>query len=160
MKIPDNERNNTKQVSIEISWSISCSIYDIPSSLPIVRDPRGSYIKQYHHKWISQKARPSTPIPPPIPNKILTYSVETINAILLPVRQVPKQPNFCTLWKLSSEIQEFLVRLEHPDHPYEWYAGYMMTQASYVLYSTIRWQDPSDVCNYFIVPTTAITDTD
>ena len=36
----------------------------------------------------------------------------------------------------------------------------MMTLAAYTFSSTSRWQDPEDVGNYFIVPTTAITDTD
>ena len=49
--------------------------------------------------------------------------------------------------------------MEHSDHPYEGYVGYIMAKASYVLYSTTRWQDPADVGNYFIVPTTTITDT-
>ena len=50
--------------------------------------------------------------------------------------------------------------MEHPDHPDEEYAGYMMMQEAYDLYSKAIWQDPADVRNYFIVPTTAITDTD
>ena len=47
--------------------------------------------------------------------------------------------------------------MEHPDHTDEGYSVYMMTQAAYVLYSTTKWQDPADVGDYFIVPTTAIT---
>ena len=50
--------------------------------------------------------------------------------------------------------------MEDPDHPDEGYAGYMMTQAAYVLYSKTIWQDPEDVGNYFILPMTAITDID
>ena len=50
--------------------------------------------------------------------------------------------------------------MEHPDHSYEGYAGYMMTQADYVLYSTTIWQGQADAGNYFIVPTTAITESD
>ena len=49
--------------------------------------------------------------------------------------------------------------MEHPDHPYEGHTGYMMTPTAYALYSTTQWQDPDDVGNYFIVPTTAITNT-
>ena len=49
--------------------------------------------------------------------------------------------------------------MEHPDHTYEGCAGYMMTQAAYVLYSTTLWKDMNDIGNYFIVPTTAITAT-
>ena len=51
-------------------------------------------------------------------------------------------------------------KMEHPDHPCEGYSGYMMTQADYAFYSTTRCQDPADVEKYFIVPTTAITNTD
>ena len=90
---------------------------------------------------------------------MLKYSVEAINVILLPIHQVPGRPTFRTLWQLSQEIQECLVKIEHLDHPDEGYAGYMMTQESYVLYSKIRCQNPEEVENYFIVPTTAITDT-
>ena len=36
----------------------------------------------------------------------------------------------------------------------------LMVQAAYTFYSTTRWQDPADEGNYFIVPTTAINDTD
>ena len=36
----------------------------------------------------------------------------------------------------------------------------MITQAAYVLYRIAIWKDPADVGDYFIVPTTAITDTD
>ena len=50
--------------------------------------------------------------------------------------------------------------MEHPYHSDEGYAGYMMTQAAYVLYSTTKCQDPVDVGNYFIVTATAITDND
>ena len=50
--------------------------------------------------------------------------------------------------------------MEDPDHPDEGYAGYMMTQATYAFYSTTKWKVPVDIGYYFIVPTTAITDTD
>ena len=59
---------------------------------------------------------------------MVTYSVEVINVILLPVCQVPGRPDFRTLWQLSQELQEFLGKMEHPDHLDEGYAGYMMTQ--------------------------------
>ena len=49
--------------------------------------------------------------------------------------------------------------MEHHDHPDEGYAKYMMTQASYVFYSTTLWKDMNHIGNYFIVPTTAITAT-
>ena len=49
--------------------------------------------------------------------------------------------------------------MEHPDHPDEGYSGYMITPAASALYSTTRCQDPEDVGKYFIVPTTAITNT-
>ena len=49
--------------------------------------------------------------------------------------------------------------MEHPDHQDEGYSGYMMTQAVYALHSTTKWQDPADVGNYFILPATAITNT-
>ena len=90
---------------------------------------------------------------------MVTYSVEAINAILLPVHQVPVQPNFLTLWQLYQDLQECLGKTEHPYHPYEGYSGYMMTLSAYALYSTTKWQDPEDVENYFIVTTTAITNT-
>ena len=90
---------------------------------------------------------------------MVTYSVEVINAILIPVFQVPGRPTFCTLWQLSQELQECLGNMEHPNHLNEGYAGYRMTQASYVLHSTTLWTDPNNVGKYFIVPTTAITDT-
>ena len=50
--------------------------------------------------------------------------------------------------------------MEHPYHADEGFAGYIMTQSAYALYSTTRWQDPADSGDYFIVSTTAITDTD
>ena len=50
--------------------------------------------------------------------------------------------------------------MEHPDHPDEGYAGYMMTKVASELYSTTRWKDPADLGNYFIDPTTNITNTD
>ena len=50
--------------------------------------------------------------------------------------------------------------MEHPYHPDEGYASYMMTQASYEFDSTTRWRDTADVGNCFIVPATAIMDTD
>ena len=49
--------------------------------------------------------------------------------------------------------------MKQPDHPCEGYAGYMMTQAGYVLYSTTKWKDPVDLGDYFIVPTTTIANT-
>ena len=85
---------------------------------------------------------------------MVKYSVEAVNAILLSVRQVPGRATFHTLWQLSQDLQKCLGKMEHPKHPYEGYAGYMMTPAAYVLYSTTIWQDPEDVGNYFIVPTT------
>ena len=59
MEIPENEENNTKQVSIDIYQSRSRSISNLPIDIPIGRDPRWANIKQSHQKWISQKARPS-----------------------------------------------------------------------------------------------------
>ena len=50
--------------------------------------------------------------------------------------------------------------MKRPDHPDEGYSGYMMNTATYAFYPTTRWQDPDNVGNYFIVPTTAITETD
>ena len=50
--------------------------------------------------------------------------------------------------------------MEHPDHPDEGYADYMMMQVEYALYSTTPWMDLNDVGNYFIVPIIDITDTD
>ena len=91
---------------------------------------------------------------------MVTYPLEAINAILFPVRQVPGQRTFHTLWKLYQDIQECLRRMEHLYHPYEGYDGYMMTQDAYELYSATRWQDLADIGNNFIVPVTAITDTD
>ena len=91
---------------------------------------------------------------------MVNYSVDAINATLIPVRQVTRKPTFCTLWQLSQELQEFLGKMEHPDHTDEGYAVYMMTQAAYVLYSATLWTDLNNVGNYFIVPTTAITSTD
>ena len=44
--------------------------------------------------------------------------------------------------------------IAHPDGCCE------LIQAAYEFYSTTRWKDPVDVGNYFIVPTTAITNTD
>ena len=67
---------------------------------------------------------------------------------------------FFTLWQLYQELQECLGKMDQPDNPYEGYPRYMMTQAAYALYSTNKWQDPADVGNYFIVPTTTITDAD
>ena len=98
--------------------------------------------------------------PSPIPNKMVTYSVKAINAILLFVRQVTGRPTCCTLWQLFQEPQECLGKMEHLDHPNEGYAGYMMTYVDYAFYSATKWKDLSDVGIYFLVPTTAITDTD
>ena len=58
-----------------------------------------------------------------------------------------------------SKLQECLGNMERSDHPYEGYAGYMMSQAAYVLYSTTPRMDLNDMGNYFILPTTAITNT-
>ena len=90
---------------------------------------------------------------------MVNYSVKLINVILLPVGQVPRQPTFRTIWQWSQEILECLGKMEHHNHTNEGCAVYMMTQEVYVLYSTTKWMDPNDVGNYFIVPTTAITDT-
>ena len=95
----------------------------------------------------------------PIPKNMVTYSVEEINSILFPIRQVPGRPTFCTLWKLSQEFKECLGKMEHTYHLDEEYAGYIMTQAAYKLSSTTRCQDTVNVDNCFIVPATAITDT-
>ena len=91
---------------------------------------------------------------------MVTYPVKAINAILLPIYQVPGQLTFHTLWKLSQELQECLDKMEHPNHPYEGYADYMMPQAAYAFYSTTPCTDPNHMGNCFIVPTTSITDND
>ena len=90
---------------------------------------------------------------------MVNYSVEAINVIFLPVCQFIGRPNFCMLWQLSQELQECLGNTENPDHTYEGYAGYMMKQGEYALYLTCLWTDLNDVGNYFILPTTAITNT-
>ena len=90
---------------------------------------------------------------------MVTYFLEVINAILLPTHQVPGRPTFRTLWKLSQELQEFLGKMEDPYHPDEGCSSYIMMQATYELYSTIIWKNPADLGKYFIVPTTAITNT-
>ena len=81
---------------------------------------------------------------------MVKYSVERINTILLPVRQVPGQQTFCTLWQFSQELQECLEKMEQTGHPEEGYAGYMMVQVTYALYSTILLNNPNNIDNYLI----------
>ena len=91
---------------------------------------------------------------------MVKYSVEAINEIILTVCQVPGRLTFITLWKFYQDLQKCQCKMDHPDHTDEGYAGYMMTQTAYLLYSTTLWTNTNDVGNYFIVPTTAITNTD
>ena len=104
MEIPEGEASNTKPFSIKIFQSISRLISDLLINLPIGRDPRGlpidRYPDQYPNKLRSQKERPLIPIPPPIPNKMVAYSVKAINPILLPISQVTGRSTFHTLWQL------------------------------------------------------------
>ena len=61
---------------------------------------------------------------------------------------------------LTDHNLTFLGNMGHPDHPYEGYTVYIITQVAYALYSTARWQDSAYIGKYFIVPRTAITYTD
>ena len=91
---------------------------------------------------------------------MVTYLLEEINDILLPVYQVPGRTKFFTLWQLSQDLQECLGNMEHPDHLDEGYVSYMMKLAANELYSITRCQDPDNLGNYFIVTATAINDTE
>ena len=91
---------------------------------------------------------------------MVTYSIDSVEAGLSHLTPINGRPVFVSLWHLSQIIAEGLRKLSHPDHTDEGLLGYMMSPVVFALYFTEPWVDSSGVCEYFIVPATAITDTD
>jgi len=86
-------------------------------------------------------------------------SAKAIAALLTTVERVQGHPEFSSLYKLTQQITDCLRRIQHPIHKDDRYAGYMMVVLAFALLSITPWTDPEDLGDFFVVPISAITDT-
>jgi len=64
-----------------------------------------------------------------------------------------------SLWRLKTHIINGLQKLRHPDHPTKGWAGYIRSIAEQNLVSNIKFRLPATQGDYFVIPTTTITNT-
>ena len=88
---------------------------------------------------------------------MVKYSVKAIESLLGPIWKIQGRPQFKILYQLSQQLTEHLRKINHPIYQYDVFAGYMMSAASYALFSTTVWMDPVNVGELFVVPVTSIT---
>ena len=91
---------------------------------------------------------------------MVTYSLETVTALLDQIQKVSGRPNFSSLWLLAEAISDALRKLNHPDHPTDGWSGCMLTPEEFALRSILPWTPPEAMGRYFVMPTAAITSGD
>ena len=91
---------------------------------------------------------------------MVTYSTETLLAILQTVATIKGHPTFKALWDTVGILLPKLPKIKYPDHPFECMAGMIMKTVAFALVSTRLWQVPERVGEVFHVPRWVITDTD
>ena len=88
------------------------------------------------------------------------YSIDAVAALLRPIRPIHGRPTFGTLYKLSQRITECLRRVDHPKYPDDGFSGYMLDPATFRLFNDTPWKPPPAIGEFFIVPATALTETE
>ena len=83
-----------------------------------------------------------------------------IEALLRLTEKINGRPKFSNLYQLSQRLTKRLRKVHHPIHRDDGYAGYILSEEAYTLLSTAAWRYPVDVSEFFIVPDTAITNTE
>ena len=91
---------------------------------------------------------------------MVLYSLEDVNALLIPIQKIQGCPTLSSLWHLAQAFYDALRKLDHADHPIDGWAGYFMTKEEFALRSTTSWTGPEIVGKYFVMPTRAITSGD
>jgi hypothetical protein len=91
---------------------------------------------------------------------MVTYTTDAIRQVIGPIDKIPGRPNFSSLWRLRQQLIAGLKKLKHTDHPTHGYSGYLLSKDEYALVSPFPWRDQIDVGEYFIIPVTAITETE
>jgi hypothetical protein len=81
-------------------------------------------------------------------------------ALLAHISPILGRPNFSRLWDLADCLYEALRKIETPDYPDTCHTGYMMPTNYFRLVSANAWNDPPDVGECVILPTTFITESD
>jgi hypothetical protein len=91
---------------------------------------------------------------------MVTYTIDAIRQIIGPIEKIQGRPNFSSIWRLRQQLIAGTKKLTHTDHPTHGHSGYIMSKEEYALVSPYRWRDPVDVGKYFVIPVTAITETE
>jgi hypothetical protein len=91
---------------------------------------------------------------------MVAYTINAIQQIIGPINKIQGCPNFSSLWRLRQQFIAGRKKLKHTDHPTHGYSGYIMSMEEYALVSPYPWQDPRDIGKYFMIPITAITETE
>jgi hypothetical protein len=88
------------------------------------------------------------------------YTIDAIRQVIGPIEKIQGRPNFSNLWRLKQQLIAGTKKLKHTDHPTHGYSGYLMSTEEYALVSPYPWSDQADVGEYFVIPVTAITETE
>jgi hypothetical protein len=91
---------------------------------------------------------------------MVTYTIDAIRQVIGPIDKIQGRPNFSSLWRLRQQLIAGTKKLKHTDHPKHGYSGYIMSKEEYALVSRYPWTDQPDVGEYFMIPVTAITETE
>jgi hypothetical protein len=91
---------------------------------------------------------------------MVSYTIDVIRQIISPIDKIQGRPNFSSIWRLLQQLIAGTKKLKHTDHPTHGYSGYIMSKEEHALVSAFTWQDQRDVGKYFIIPVTAITETE
>ena len=91
---------------------------------------------------------------------MVPYTIDAIRQVIGPIDKIQGRPNFSSLWRLCQQLIAGTKKLKHTDHPKHGYSGYLMSKEEYALISRYPWTDQPDVGEYFIIPVTAITETE
>ena len=91
---------------------------------------------------------------------MVLYSLEAVNALLIPIQKFQGHPAVSSLWHLAQAFYDALRKLYHADHLTDGWASYLMTKEEFALRSTTSWKGPDMVGKYFVMPTRAITSGD
>jgi hypothetical protein len=91
---------------------------------------------------------------------MVTYTIDAIRQVIGPIEKIEGRPNFSSIWQLRQQLIAGTKKLKHTNHPTHGYSGYIMSKEKYALVSPYPWMDQADVSEYFVIPVTAITETE
>jgi hypothetical protein len=91
---------------------------------------------------------------------MVTYTIDAIRQVIGPIGKIQGRPNFSSIWRLCQQLIAGTKKLKHTKHPVHGYSGYIMSKEEYSLVSPFPWINQADIGKYFVIPITAITETE